>query len=79
MGFEVRIVVVCPKSPNEHVLKELDHRFGEVVHEHGSKTVTISEHVSMPDEEDAIEFVRSLVLDAAPEGSKIAEISATPG
>jgi hypothetical protein len=40
--------------------------------------VTITEHVSMGGEGDAIEFVRSLVLDAVPAGSKITAISATP-
>ena len=75
----MHVVVVCPKSPSEHVLTELDHQFGEVTHERGSKVITIAEHVSVSDEANAIAFVRGLVLDAVPEGSKITEISATAG
>ena len=77
MGFEVHVEVSVRKSPSEHEMDLLDHQFGEVTHEHGSKLVTITEHVSMGGADDAIEFVRSLVLDAVPAGSKITAISAT--
>lgn len=57
----------------------LDHQFGVASHEVGSKVVTLSEHVSVSSEEDAVAFVRDLVLGAVPPGSKISEITATPG
>jgi hypothetical protein len=75
MGFEVRIVVTLLKPPNEALMTALDHLFGEASHDVGTKTVTLTEHVSMSDEADAVAFVRSLVVDAIPEGAKIAEIS----
>jgi hypothetical protein len=75
MGFEVRIVVTLLKPPNEALMTALDHLFGEASHDVGTKTVTLTEHVSMSDETDAVAFVRSLVVDAIPEGAKIAEIS----
>jgi hypothetical protein len=75
MGFEVRIVVSLLKPPNEALMTALDHLFGEASHDVGTKSVTLTEHVSMSDEADAVAFVRSLVVDAIPEGAKIAEIS----
>jgi hypothetical protein len=53
-------------------------KFEEANHQAGTKVVTILEHVSVADEADAIAFVRSLVMDAVPQGSSITEISATP-
>ncbi|MCU1359395.1 MAG: hypothetical protein JWN99_684 [Ilumatobacteraceae bacterium] len=79
MGYVVTVVVGFLKSPNEHTMTALDHQFGAVEHEKGSKTVTVTEHVSIADEADAIAFVRSLVADAVPEGSKITGVSAVPG
>lgn len=79
MGFEVRVVVEFRASPHEPLITALDHQFGSVSHAAGSKTVTLTEHVSVSDQADAIEFVRGLVLDAIPDGSKISEITATPG
>ena len=79
MGFEVHVVVTLSKSPNETLMTALDHQFGSAHHEPGAKLVTITEHVSVSSEADAIEFVRSLVLAAIPPGSKITELTATPG
>jgi hypothetical protein len=79
MGFEVRVVVALPKPPSESLMSALDHQFGAAVHEPGSKLVSLSEHVSMSSEVDAVEFVRSLVLDAVPPGSKIAEMTSVAG
>lgn len=77
MGFDVQVVVTLLKPPSEALMSELDHRFGEAAHTHGTKTVEIREHVSMPSEADATEFVRALVLEAIPPGAKITAISAT--
>lgn len=77
MGFQVQAVVTFRKSPNEHAVDLLDHQFGTVHHDRGSTTVTITEHVSMGDVGDAVEFVRSLVLDAIPQGAVLASIDAT--
>jgi hypothetical protein len=38
--------------------------------------VALTEHVSMPNETDALEFVRALVLEAVPEGSRISALTA---
>ena len=38
--------------------------------------MNLTEHVSVSNAADAIEFVRGLVLDALPQGSTIAEITA---
>lgn len=76
MGFEVTVVAMLPSSPKGHALDELEHHFEVVAHPPGSKEVTISEHVSMPDEADAIAFVRALVMDALPQGSKLTQVSA---
>jgi hypothetical protein len=75
MGFEVQVVVTLPKPPNEALMTALDHVFGSASHEIGTKTVALTEHVSMSDESDAVEFVRSLVIDAIPPGAKITEIT----
>ena len=76
MGFEVHVVVALPTRVSEAVMTGLDHQFEEVAHDRGSRTVTITEHVSMSSETDAVDFVRALVLGAVPEGSKISTISA---
>ncbi len=78
MGYDVQVVVTLLKPPSEAVMSALDHSFGKAGHKHGTKTVELTEHVSMPSEDDAIEFVRALVMDAVPEGSKITQISASP-
>ena len=78
MGFAVSVVVTLSKPPSETLMKELDHHFGEAAHAHGTKTVQLHEHVSMPSEADAIGFVQALVLDTIPQGAKITSISATP-
>ncbi|MDO8362202.1 MAG: hypothetical protein Q7V88_04840 [Actinomycetota bacterium] len=77
MGFEVHVVVDLKKAPSEALMSELDHRFEVAAHQLGTKQVEITEHVSVNDEADAIAFVRSLVDDAIPQGSKIAAITAT--
>jgi hypothetical protein len=77
MGYAVHVQVTMKKSPSEHEVDVLDHQFGIVEHAHGAKVVTITEHVSVGGEADAIEFVRSLVLDAIPAGATITAISAT--
>ena len=69
MGYEVHVVVTLTKPPSEALMTALDHQFGSATHEHGTKTVSLSEHVSVPDEADAIEFVRGLVVDAVPPGN----------
>ena len=77
MGFEVHVVVTLLKPPSETQMNEFNHHFGEATHTHGTTTVQLSEHVSMPSEADAIGFVRALVLETIPQGAKITEISAT--
>lgn len=79
MGFEVHVVVALPKPPNEALMAVLDHQFGAASHEPGSKIVSLTEHVSVASEADAVEFVRGLVLDAVPPGSKISEVTSAPG
>ncbi len=78
MGYEVHVLVTLPKPPGEALMTALDHQFEVASHTVGTKTVTLAEHVSIDDEQDAIGFVRSLVQDAIPDGAKITEISATP-
>jgi hypothetical protein len=78
MGFHVHAVVTLSKPPNEALMSELDHKFEVATHATGTKLVDLTEHVSTPDEADALAFVRALVLDALPPGSTIREISATP-
>jgi hypothetical protein len=75
MGIDVRVVVAFPAAPGEASIAALDHRFGGVAHEAGSRIVVLTEHVSVSDDADAIAFVRDLVLDAVPPGSKISEIT----
>jgi hypothetical protein len=77
MGFDVQAVVTFSTNPSAHFLDELDHQFGVVVHEPGSKSVTVLEHVTVNDAADATAFVRTLLSDAVPPGSKITEITAT--
>ena len=72
-------MVTFSKSPNETLMTALDHQFGSATHEAGSKLVTLTEHVSVSSESDAIDFVRGLVLTAIPPGSIISELTATPG
>jgi len=50
--------------------------FGAAEHATGSKSVTLVEHVGIADEADAIAFVRSLVDDAVPAGTKIVSVEA---
>jgi hypothetical protein len=79
MGFEVHMVVTLAKPPGEALMTALDHKFGSATHQAGTKTVALSEHVSVSNEADAVEFVRGLVLDAVPPGSKISDVTAVPG
>ena len=71
----MRVVVLLSRPPSEALMSALDHQFGSATHEHGTKLVHLSEHVSVASEADAVEFVRGLVLDAIPPGSKISEIT----
>lgn len=77
MGFDVHAVITLRTAPSEALMTELDHRFGVASHEVGTKTVSITEHVSVADEADAIAFVRSLLDDAIPAGARVSELSAT--
>lgn len=76
MGFQVHAVVQMTTKPSDALVATLADHFEEARYVPGSKVVSIIEHVSVADEHDAIEFVRSLVLDAVPQGSKITEIRA---
>ncbi len=76
MGFEVHVVVNLKKAPSEALMTALDHKFEAASHQHRTTTVSLTEHVSVSNEADAVEFVRALVLDAVPPGSKIVEINA---
>lgn len=78
MGFEVHVQVEVNKPVTEALMTALDHQFEIATHEHGSKIISLYERVSVPSEDDAIEFVRSLVTDATPPGAKIKEITAEP-
>ncbi len=69
------MVVTLPKPPSDALMIALDHVFGEAKHEVGTKTVLLSEHVSMSDEADAVAFVKALVADAIPPGAKITEVT----
>ena len=75
MGYDITVTVEMHSSPKAHVIDVLDGQFEAVQHDTGSKVVTITEHVAMSDEADAIEFVRALVGDAIPEGSKITDVT----
>ena len=77
MGYAVRVVVEFRKVPHEHEMDALNHVFGEAEHATGSKTVTLVEHVGVSDEADAVAFVRSLVDDAVPDGTKVVSVEAT--
>lgn len=77
MSFTVRVTVELKKVPHEHEMDALNHVFGEVEHAHGAKSVTLVEHVGVSDEADALAFVRSLVDEAVPAGSRIVSAEAT--
>ncbi len=76
MGYDVEVVVTLKAAPTDVLMKELDHHFEVASHQHGTKTVELIEHVAVDNEADAIAFVRSLVLDAIPDGATITGISA---
>jgi len=76
MGFHVHMVVELRKPPTEALMSELDHKFEVAEHEHGTKTVSITEHLSVNDETDAIAFVQALVMDALPDNAKVLRVSA---
>ncbi|MCU1503766.1 MAG: hypothetical protein JWM12_3120 [Ilumatobacteraceae bacterium] len=78
MGFEVQVVVTMSTPPSNALIAALDHQFEAVDHAAGTKVVTVTERVSVASESDAEAFVRGLVLDAVPPGSKISEVSSTP-
>jgi hypothetical protein len=77
VGFDVSMVVTLPAPPSNALLADLDHQFEVIDHAPGSKIVTVMEHVAVADEPDAIEFVRALVINVVPPGSKLSEITAT--
>jgi hypothetical protein len=77
VGFDVSMVVTLPTMPTSALLADLDHQFEVIDHAPGSKVVTVIEHVAVTNEPDAIAFVRALVLDAVPPGSKLSEITVT--
>ena len=77
MGFDVHAVVTLRKAPTEALMTELDHRFGTTSHEPGTLTVSITEHVSVDDEADAIAFVRDLLTEALPQGGVISTLTAS--
>jgi hypothetical protein len=77
MGYTVKVVAAFRSSPTNHVIEGLADHFGSVDHPQGSKTVTLTEHVAVADEADAVALVRSLVEDALPDGTRIVELSAT--
>jgi hypothetical protein len=78
MGYDITVTAVMHSSPRAHDLEVLADRFEAIAHEPGSKTVKITEHVAMPDEPDALAFVRQLVTDALPQGSTITDVRSTP-
>ena len=77
MAYDVRMVLELRKPPTEALMSELDHRFEVAEHVHGTKTVSVTERVSVSDEADAIAFVRSLVRDAVPETATVVSVGAT--
>jgi hypothetical protein len=79
MGFDVRVVVTLPAPATDALMAALDHHFEVVSREVGTKRVTIIEHVSIADEADAVEFVRGLVVEAVPAGSKITDVTTAAG
>ncbi len=78
MGYEITVVAELRKSPSAHEIEVLDRQFEALEHAHGTKIVTITEHVSMNDEATATEFVRGLVTEALPDRSTITAVTATP-
>lgn len=76
MGFEVSVDAVLLSSPKGHVMDVLADHFEAIEHAPGSKSLTVTEHVSMNDEADAKAFVESLVGEALPQGAKIIAIRA---
>ena len=76
MGYDVHMVIELRKPPTEALMSELDHKFEVAAHQHGTKTVSITEHVSVNDEADAVAFVQSLVMDALPDNAKVLSVSA---
>ena len=77
MGFDVHVLVTLKKAPNEALMTVLDDKFEAATHEVGTKTVQIVEHVAVDDEADAVAFVRSLVLEAIPQGAIISDVTVT--
>jgi hypothetical protein len=77
MGYDMHVTVELKSAPTEALLFDLDHRFESAHHGSGSRTIEISEHVSVANLDDAEAFVRSLVLDALPAGSVISAVTAT--
>lgn len=75
MGYTVTVVASFGSSPTNHVIEGLADHFGHVDHPQGSKIVTLTEHVAVSDEADAVALVRSLVGDALPDGTKIVELT----
>ena len=76
MGFDVSVDAVLLSSPKGHVLDVLGDHFEAIEHAPGSKNLTVTEHVSMNDEDDAKAFVQSLVAEALPDGAKILAVRA---
>ena len=79
MGFDVEVVVALKAAPTDVLMKGLDHHFEVAAHQHGTLTVELIEHVGTANEADAIEFVRSLVMDAIPANAVITSIVAVAG
>jgi hypothetical protein len=77
MGYDMHVTVELKSAPTEALLYALDHQFESAHHGAGSRTLEISEHVSVGNLVDAEAFVRALVLDALPDGSVIAAVTAT--
>jgi hypothetical protein len=77
MGFAVHVVVELRRFPDDALMTALNHHFGSATHELHTKTVELTEHVSVSDEGDAIAFVRGLVDEVIPAGAKVTSISAT--
>ena len=76
MGFAVHVVVELRKFPDDALMTALNHHFGTATHELHTKTVELTEHVSVNDEADALAFVRGLVDEVIPAGATIKSISA---
>lgn len=75
VGYDVTVMVEMHSAPKAHALELLADQFEAVEHESGSKLVKITEHVAIADEADAVAFVRTLVSDALPAGSKITTVT----